>query len=108
MKSNWKFAKTLKDMPSESGRYLFMTQTGSFFVGLWDARERSLHTQAIGYEYDDKDRRVTNGQVYMARWSFRDNGHVFWSEPDEPLDFSRVLAGLDAVHDQVVTHDVRP
>ena len=90
MKSKWKFAKTLKDMPSKSGRYLFMTQVGTFFVGVWDAGERSLHTQAIGYRYDDKDRRVTNGQIYMARWSFRDNGHVFWREPDEPLDFYRI------------------
>jgi len=87
---NWKFAKTLKDMPSKSGRYLFMTQVGTFFVGNWDAHERQLCTQTIGFHHDDKDRRVTNGEIYMARWSFKNNGHVFWREPDEPLDFYRI------------------
>ena len=87
---DWKFAKTLKEMPSKSGRYLFMNQLGTFFVGTWDARTRGLYTQTIGFRCDGNDRRITDGRIYMARWSFRDNGHVFWRETAEPLNFYRI------------------
>lgn len=93
----WKFAKTLKDMPSESGRYLIMNQLGSFFVGIWDAHDRKLHTQCMGAEYQWKGNgrgmpsqvRKTTGDVKMAQWDWKTSGRVYWKDVGD-LDFYRI------------------
>lgn len=97
MKSKWKFAKTLKDMPSKSGRYLIMNQLGSFFVGIWDARGRKLHTQCMGAEFRWKGNgrgmpsqvRMTTGDVRMAQWDWKTSGRVYWKDVGD-LDFYRI------------------
>lgn len=87
--SGWKFAKNIKEMPSESGRYLIMNQLGSFFVGLWDAHKRVLHTQCMGCSFNDADVRVTTGDVKMARWNWKTSGRVFWRDVGK-LDFYHI------------------
>lgn len=80
--SGWKYARTLKDMPRQTGRYLFVNELGTFFFGHWDANERKLYTQCIGYSEDAGVRR-TNGQVHLASWDWKSNGHVFWKDVGE-------------------------
>lgn len=85
----WTFAKNLKEMPSKSGRYLIMNQLGSFFVGCWDAHERRLYTQCMGYSEDESRLRTTSGDVKMARWDWKTSGRVYWKDVGD-LNFYRI------------------
>lgn len=90
MKTEWKYAKTLKAMPRESGRYLFMNELGSFFVGVWDTHERKLYTQCFMFDEEDSQTRTTTGNVRMARWDFKRSGHVYWAKPGVSVDSYQV------------------
>ena len=90
MKTDWKYAKNLKQMPNEWGRYLFMNELGTFFVGVWSPHERKLYVQCTKFEEDDTQTRRTTGEIYMAQWDFKRSGHVYWAKPDVSMDFYRI------------------
>ena len=87
MKTDWKYAKNLKEMPTGQGRYLFMTEVGTIFVGLWCPHERRLYVQCVKFDEDGDGVRSTNGEIYMARWDFRRSGRVYWAKPGVDMDF---------------------
>ena len=82
--SGWTYAKTLRQMPRQSGRYLLMNELGTFFFGYWDSSERTLYTQCVGCREDDRGRRRTSGDVKMASWDWKASGRVFWKDVGEP------------------------
>lgn len=97
MKIKWTYAKNLNDMPKKSGRYLLMTEFGSFFIGIWEASNRKLYTQCIDSEYKWKNNkrgmpsqvRMTTGNINMAGWDWKTSGHVYWADIGE-LNFHKI------------------
>lgn len=94
MEIKWTYAKNLKAMPSKSGKYLFMTDLGTFFVGHWDTHERKLYTQCLCFdnkwdEHRSSEVRKTTGDVRMARWDWKTSGHVYWADIGE-LDYYKI------------------
>ena len=88
--SKWKYAKTLKDMPHKSGKYLFMTGLGVFFVGKWDAHDRALRVHSFEIKTLCSGIRRLTGNAYLARWNFKAfDGHVFWKDIGD-LDYLKV------------------
>lgn len=96
--SGWTYAKTLKQMPRQSGRYLLMNGLGTFFFGYWDSHERSLYTQCVGCVELGTGLRRTNGVVQMAKWDWRANGRVFWKDVGEPTFYEVYRRGGGPTH----------
>ena len=96
-KIKWTYAKNLKAMPKKSGRYLLMTELGSFFIGIWEASNRKLYIQCMDSEYKLKSRgrsmpsevRMTTGDIRIAGWDWKTSGHVYLADIGE-LNFYKI------------------